>query len=147
MLQVTLCQFIPGEPLPCCLHHRLQEPRTVRAVSVIEAKRLFVYVPGQVMWFRLDIGSVNRAVKQAPKVLYPVRRYPALHIVDRVIYKSVLERFVKPSIPRMRVRENLRAFRNMSFDFLLKRLLRRVRDYLDADFANFVGSVGTLQDA
>ena len=65
--------------------HCAESIRIVHLFPVVVAKSLFIDVAKQVIWLHADIGAVEAAFQQTPKVFNSIGMYVAADVLDRVI--------------------------------------------------------------
>lgn len=122
-------QALIGQPLVGYASERENETaRVVQSLAIVESETLLVQVSEQVERLDRNIGSVNAALQQTPKVFHIVRMNVALDIRNRMVNNlmSVVTR--QPAIGKQRIGVESRTRFNMLSDFRLKRFTFPARD-------------------
>lgn len=70
-----------GEAFPKDLPHRIGKAvLIVHRPAIVEAKRLFIDVPKQVIRFNADIGAAEGAFQETPEILHTVCMNVAVYV-------------------------------------------------------------------
>jgi hypothetical protein len=101
-------QFIVGQAASDNLFHDTSKPLGIRHLAVIKPKRLFVNVAEQVKRFDRNIGPVDSAFQERPKVFQAVRVDVAVNVGYGVVY-GLMNVFPSP-IPRRMATHRCRAW-------------------------------------
>ena len=97
-------QFGVGKPFADDLRDGHREPiRVVHILPIVEAKRLLIQIPKQVVRFDRNIGPVDSALEQRPKIFARVCVNLPVHVSYGVIYDLVCEFFIKPIVGLQRI--------------------------------------------
>ncbi len=91
-------EFRIGQSLADYLTHADIKAFGVVHLSVVESPSRFVYVSEQVERFHTDVGPVQAALKQRPKVFHPVGMNVLIHVLDRMVDDCVLVVSFQPII-------------------------------------------------
>lgn len=112
---------------------RRHEPLTIRQAAGIEAVGLFVQIAEKVFRVHRNVGALQRALEQRPKVFQPIRVNAVADVLHRMIDKLMdVVRAKRPvSDPSVRVQRATRF--HVGVNLLLERFLGRVLYDLGSD--------------
>ena len=84
-MEASSINFVISQPLSGDRRYRLSEPSAVIIGTLVEPESLFVEIPVKMNRINADVGSLEGAFQEAPKVLNIVRMDVIAHELDRVI--------------------------------------------------------------
>src|SRR5712692_977992 len=133
--RITLArEFAVGETLAEHLTHaKLKTLAIVHVLAVVETEHLLVKVAVEMIRFHTHIRAMQPALYETPEVFQRVRVYAAMHVLNRMIYNSVLIVLVKPDVRFKRIRVDGSASLDLFTNERLHIVLATPRDDLCAD--------------
>jgi hypothetical protein len=91
VLTTLTCQIRITQTFTHNALNRLQESTAIVVFPLIETEALFVQIPEQMKRLNIDVGALDRALKQAPEVLQPVSVNLAVNVPLSVINNRMVE--------------------------------------------------------
>ncbi len=139
-------EFIPSETLADDLRHNHAESVAVSdellfGGTMIVAKHLFVQIPEEVEQLGADVGSLESALEETPKVFEAVGVDLAINVFFSVVNYLVDKILAQSLIGHERIGVDRTASSNVVFDFALNRFLAAIWNHARTDLS------ATFQDS
>jgi hypothetical protein len=106
--QINVLQTLPENA-----RTSLDESTAISVLPLVEPKRLLVQIPEKVKGLHVDVGSLDRALEQAPEVLQSVRVNVPLGVANRVVDDLVNVILIHADVGAERIGMQFRAFQNV----------------------------------
>lgn len=123
-------EFRIGPPFADDLTDSNIESLGVRHLPIVETKRLLINIAKEVEWLHADVGSVQAALQERPKVFHRISVDVAVHVLDRVIDDLVLKVIFQTIVGFQLIGEDRCARFDVLFEIRLQSfLLAVIQDY------------------